>query len=1405
MDNLMYGSIHTHFEDMFDTANNLPEMVKNFASVGAKKVALTGHGNMFAYEDLKACVKELKEKGEVPTDFEIIPGVEIYFGNKARHMVLVAKDYEGYSQLCRVISESASNRQIASEHGGGEYDAPIVTLDNLKENITGGHVYATSACVGGVLGAGLGLEEEKLERNLTKAHQKVEDIISKAEIPGINSLDDMESFMRVWEEKKADPANKKPTKAEREKAFKAAEKGDGAMLDAITSRDETSLAYEVWKGENKATYDAVKKALDKIGKSKDKERECEEELQKYRNGFPERFENAKALYKEFEGIFGKDNFYFELQNHGLPAEKTVFNNIVKLAFEVGNPHFIASNDVHIGDRKGSPTWEVSLKKRAVEKFGRFKSIDKDRGDSEEYGIKTNAELKDALLKIVEPAGDLSAEEIVDTAISNIEKVLTPCHVQFPEISINGINFYPKYSDNEEELFVNEVEKGLARLFPEGVPENYRKRADYEMGIIKQMGYCGYHLIVKDYLEYGRLLGYLRNQREIDEAPLTIEGLKKYIEEKHIPMVGKGIGPGRGSAAGSLACYALGIVDADPIKYGLLFERFLNPSRQSMPDIDSDFKEDIRDKVYDYIRARYGDECVSKVCTKSYAYGKAACGIASRYLAELHGEEEAKDAPPVSDNVLYIPKGSKLAIKDAIKKEYLAANAKASKDISLAILKNGLNGTSVKDGAKAIRIILDNPGEYHLTDKEAEVLELADRIQGIPSTISMHACACIISGTPLKNVIPLAWNEANRKMTTQCLYPQAEELGLLKMDLLGLKNLGVITRVMQALESSGRGGEDLLRTKEGVQKMLEDPAIYRDIFSTGRTKGVFQFESDGMAKMLKDFKPTCFEDIVILVAAYRPGPIGYIPEIIATKRHLENPEKFEEPSHLVKIKHPLLQNILAPTYGVPIYQEQVMKIFQDLAGYDLAGADNVRRFMSKKKTDKLEHERDFFVYGSEYVKARAEKELAALKEGGAEPSAIIAKENEIAKIPGGIKGCVPNGICTAEQANEFFDQLIEFSKYAFNKSHALCYALVAMYTAYQKEYFPGLFYKYTLSNEDKTGGGERPTAKYAEEMASFGYSLLPPKIGYSSSDFRLEGNAIRMGFGNIKGFSYEAYNARNRSVQSFFMCNPTASVADAIVMAKLGMFEDGIWYEKDPEKAKGEKARCEGHNLYIAKFVQEFGEDLKRLVEVSKQMSSEEEGSPEYLRLLTEKDKYADKLKEEKIRQKVDGVPEISEAERKSYLAFETDKLGFCFGIGKEAERLKKYTGKYCDNTFEKFYEDPSNSYGFSVPAIVLSKELSKSGDFYIFDLMDKNGERLSASMWKDKNTSVEEGVFKLRLTDKGYRSIVDVSPMKNIDYENVAAVNKGGQVGGTVKGIVGNHIIYEKASPAEENSSVMER
>lgn len=1343
MEELMYGSTHTHFEDWFDTANDFKMMLTKFNEVGCKKIAMTGHGNMFAYEDVKQTLAGLKESGKVSEDLNVVPGVEIYFTDKSKHMILIAKNYEGYQDLCRVITDSSKNSK-ASKGGNddNEYLTPIVTLENLKKNIRKGNVFATSACVGGVFCYDLGLTEYNMVQRLKKEEKKLEKV-----------LKDREEYIKVIEEfekKINDPANKKPTKKEMNDALKS---GDTDKVEELNKRVDRANDFVIWKQANRPAYNDAKKKLEQANNKLIKFEELKNNLKAYQDTADERWNAAKEDYKQFEEIFGKENFFFEIQNHHLEMEEIAFNNVIKFAYDVDNPNFIASNDIHIGDRKGSDTWKTSVLKRKYERFNRFKQIEESKGDEEEYGIKTDEELKSELLNSIKDFTDNNGvihtkEEITNNAIGNIKNTLSKCEVIFPEISIDGINHYPKFCDDEKKMFHEECLKGFERRFRGGAPEGYMERLEYEMGIIESMGYAGYHLIVKDYLEYGRLLGYLTDEKQINEAPLSIEELNKYIDDNNIERIGMGIGPGRGSAAGSLACYCLGITDLDPIEHNLMFERFLNPARQSMPDIDSDFKDDIRERTYEYIKAKYGDECVSKIVTKAYTYGKKSVKNAQAYMlteeenrikAESHYDELDKNDP------------KKKQVKEqieALKKDLLIKNSNLSKMIDRKIKEKDLNKTHPEDGTKAIEYILEEDNDK-LDETEKKLLERAVQISGIPSSLSIHACGCIISGDPLSDVIPLAWNDKNKKMTTECLYPQAENLGLLKMDLLNLKNLGVITKVMQNTKDNALNDSVLLRkilsddfddTKDKNGESDKDYFnVYKEIYAKGLTQGIFQVESDGMTKMMKDFSPTCFDDIVLLVAAYRPGPLQYIPEIIATKRYLEDPENNPKPHKTITIENEKLDAILKSTYGVPIYQEQVMKIFQDLAGYSLSEADNVRRFMSKKKMEPLALERPKF-----------------------------------------IEGCKKNGI-DEKDADHFFDQLMDFSKYGFNKSHAACYALVSVMTAYLKKVHKAEFYRSAMSNEfmDGNNSAEDVINKYMPEMNGWLNSkgkpcinILPPKIGKSQADICIERSDtlnLRLGYGNIKGESYNDYNPAD-SIMEFIIQNPTVGRATIDTFIKLNMFN---CIYNSPNGNRDEIKRC-NHNItkmlewneqnfdLVKRYAGLFNEinDLKEKIaeeEECLKISSVDDpvaleaydeskkNIEEYKNILSEYVSEQNNIKDTLDKKKLEDIyreqfPPMTSAETSTYHKFEKSVLGFNFSvIGQLNKYQNKTDGKnrFFDFSYLKYggNNDPSVERRVeNIPAIIITSDqvISKKGNiFYKLTMIDMNDNILNVTSFSE--------------------------------------------------------------------------
>lgn len=573
----MYGSTHTHFESQYDTGNVLAEMITNFYRVGAKKIVATEHGVFSSFEDLKdtlhylqtdpKTVKKWQEAGldvePIPEDYEmeIIPGIECYFGDEAAHLVLIAKDYEGYKYLCKIISES--NENIQTKNG-----KPIVTLENLRNNIKEhGHITCTSACIAGPFGIRLGLRKDSLKKDITDLERELNE-------SGYLELTDFESF---YESEKKRLRTVRPTKAAETAANKLFKKtGDDSLLLELEAKRTEFDQLNTWLTENENKYkltvkqiQAMKRAVwsKKVNKLEEKQLELSNLEDEIESGELE--DECKDLLQDFIEVFGKDDFYFELQGHYMENEKEIYNNLVKFAYDVGHPQFIASNDIHIGLTKDNPRYEDALTRRNVAKFLRYGSYFPETEDDREYTIKGDDELIEILSDELDGYNGISGKQIAETAVGNIKKSLEQCHVEFPKDE----KYYPKFCDDENAEFEKKVREGIKQRFPDGFPdERYEKRLEYELNVIKTMGYAGYHLIVADYLTYGRLLGYLPTQEEVEKAPFSIEELDKYITEKGYPRIGYSIGPGRGSAVGSLCCYLMGITDINPIPYNLLFER-----------------------------------------------------------------------------------------------------------------------------------------------------------------------------------------------------------------------------------------------------------------------------------------------------------------------------------------------------------------------------------------------------------------------------------------------------------------------------------------------------------------------------------------------------------------------------------------------------------------------------------------------------------------------------------------------------------------------------------------------------------------------------------------------------------------------------------------------------------------
>ena len=620
------------------------------------------------------------------------------------------------------------------------------------------------------------------------------------------------------------------------------------------------------------------------------------------------YEDAKKAALRYQDIFGKGNFFLELQDHGIPEQQNVNQQLLKMHRETGI-ELVATNDVHYTLAEDAQPHDVLLCLQTGKKLA---DEDRMRYEGGQYYVKSPEEMERLFPYAPE-------------ALENTHKIAQRCHV---EIEF-GVTKLPKFDVPEGYTsweYLNELcFKGLEERY-QPVTEELKERLNYELSTIRNMGYVDYFLIVWDFIKYAR---------------------------DHDIMVG----PGRGSAAGSLVAYTLGITQLDPIRYDLLFERFLNPERVSMPDIDVDFCFERRQEVIDYVRRKYGDDCVVQIVT----FGTLAARGVIRDVGRVMDLPYAQ----VDTIAKMIPQELNITIDKA-----LQMNPELKK-------------------------VYEDQKEIH------DLIDTAKRLEGLPRHTSMHAAGVVISQKDVSEYVPLS-RASDGSIVTQFTMTTLEELGLLKMDFLGLRTLTVIQNAVHLIEQDAGVKLDMQHIDYNDKKVL-------DSLGTGRSDGVFQLESAGMKNFMKELKPQSLEDVIAGISLYRPGPMDFIPQYIRGKNRPDT----------IKYDCPQLEPILKPTYGCIVYQEQVMQIVRNLAGYTLGRSDLVRRAMSKKKAAVMEKERQNFVYGNEEE---------------------------------GVPGCIANGI-SEQTANKIYDDMIDFAKYAFNKSHAAAYAVVSYQTAFLKYYYP----------------------------------------------------------------------------------------------------------------------------------------------------------------------------------------------------------------------------------------------------------------------------------------------------------------------------------------------------------------
>ena len=681
------------------------------------------------------------------------------------------------------------------------------------------------------------------------------------------------------------------------------------------------------------------------------------------------YERAKQAALYYRDLFGEGNYYIELQDHGLEEDQVVLPQLIRLARETGIP-MAATNDAHYITKEDAKMQSILL---CIQTGKTIADADRMEFQTDEFYLKSTDEMYDLF-------------SMVPEACENTNKIAEQCNFEFT-FGETKLPYFKAPDGMENQAYFEKLcWEGLERRYPGKVTDALKERLSYEINVVKTMGYTNYYLIVYDFINYAK--------------------------SRDIP-----VGPGRGSGAGSLAAYCVGITDIDPIRYNLIFERFLNPERVSMPDFDVDFCYERRQEVIDYVNEKYGRDHVAQIVT----FGTMAARAAVRDVGRVMGMSY-QDVDRVAK---LIPMELKMTLK------------------------------------KALEVSPDLKALYDADSQVHELIDTSLKVEGMPRHASTHAAGVVITREPATEYVPLSTNDG--LPVTQFNMVEIERLGLLKMDFLGLRTLTVIHDTEMAVR----------RTKDPDFRVAnidyDDPATY-EMLTRGETEGIFQLESTGMTQVLMSMRPKNLEDVIALISLYRPGPMDSIPTYLRNRK---------DPSKVV-YQTPQMAHIVDVTNGVVIYQEQVMQICRELAGFSFGQADNVRRAMSKKKLKVMEAEREHFVHGC------------------TEPGKECA-------------GCVKNGI-PESVANQIYDDMISFASYAFNKSHAACYAYVAFQTAYLKCHYPHEFMAALLTSVlDNTA----KVIEYTSECQRIGIKVLPPDINVSRGGFTVDGESIRFGLNAVK--------------------------------------------------------------------------------------------------------------------------------------------------------------------------------------------------------------------------------------------------------------------------------------------------
>lgn len=691
------------------------------------------------------------------------------------------------------------------------------------------------------------------------------------------------------------------------------------------------------------------------------------------------YEGAKQEALSLQSIFGEENFYLELQDHGIEEQLAILPMMKQLHEETGIP-FVATNDVHYVNREDAAAHDVLL---CIQTASNIDDENRMRFPNDQFYLKTEDEMRKLFPDYPE-------------AIENTAKIASECNVELRFGEIHLPEFHPPEGKENRSYLRELCAEGLIARYGKETPE-LAARLEYELSTIERMGYVEYFLIVWDFIHYAKSQGIV-------------------------------VGPGRGSAAGSLVAYCLKITDIDPIKYGLIFERFLNPERISMPDIDIDFCYERRGEVIDYVIRKYGDDKVAQIITFNTMKARMAIRDVGRAVNMTYGEV------------------------DAIAK-------KIPFDPTMTI-------------ERALEVSPDLKNEYDSDKRVKELIDTAKALEGMPRNPGTHAAGVVISKKSINEYVPLYL--AEKGICTQFTMGTIEELGLLKMDFLGLRNLTIIRDALAMIKENHGVEIDFSRMD------YDDPAVY-ELISSGNTMGVFQLESSGMRQFMKNLAPDCFEDVVAGISLYRPGPMASIPTYIENKKNPEGVHYIDKS----------LEPILSVTYGCMVYQEQVMQIVRDLAGYTYGRSDLVRRAMSKKKRDVMEKEKEYFIHGKKDADGDIE-----------------------------IRGCIRNGV-PQKAAEEIYGQMVSFAEYAFNKSHAAAYAVVAYETAYLKVHYPVEFMAALMGC---VMGEAAQVAKYIRNCTEMKIEVLPPDVLESRKKFTVVDGKIRFGLMAVKNVGESVVDA-----------------------------------------------------------------------------------------------------------------------------------------------------------------------------------------------------------------------------------------------------------------------------------------